>query len=398
MTEQTKSNEVVKQAQYHSSLNILVKLPALIDSLNIAVKKKSFLKANTYTLLQYITIETDCTFEQVDSAIIRTWISGVEGLSDYLWRYELLVLLRNHFGGNWDLPPIPKNATWYRIRDLIFWRYYENQKSKRTKSFFESITQEQILHDELACVPLYNAFLDSYPTNDQTGVFLESDEDILEVIHSFNIDTKAQLSIVDIGCGRGRLLRRFRDDFDSCQLIGTSIFEFSKEELAEFEKHSISPIFCNASTIELPDNSQDIVVCSEVIEHLRHPAELIDEIHRILKPEGVYCITAPSKASYMYRSNPFSYLFVFLESICPIFLPRFHNLYAYLTPLRIVHYGFDPRQLNKLFKKKFPHSNVDTRRFVALRKFKIAGIAKKVPFLKKMGGLCIAYGKKSGSK
>ena len=47
----------------------------------------------------------------------------------------------------------------------------------------------------------------------------------------------------------------------------------------------------------IPDNSFDVVIFSEVIEHLRiSPIRALLEINRILKPEGLLLITTPNVA------------------------------------------------------------------------------------------------------
>lgn len=49
---------------------------------------------------------------------------------------------------------------------------------------------------------------------------------------------------------------------------------------------------CDISTaLPLSDSSQDIVLCSEVVEHLEDPGRLLREIHRILRPGGRLILT-----------------------------------------------------------------------------------------------------------
>ena len=100
-------------------------------------------------------------------------------------------------------------------------------------------------------------------------MFVESDTVILARVADLNrVRTP---SIVDIGCGRGRLLTRLRTRFKDARLIGTSIFSFDDDERAALDKHGILPLYSTAQHVNLDDGSQDIVVSSEVLEHLRHP-------------------------------------------------------------------------------------------------------------------------------
>jgi SAM-dependent methyltransferase len=50
---------------------------------------------------------------------------------------------------------------------------------------------------------------------------------------------------------------------------------------------------CSAEKIPVQDSSFDIALLSEVLEHLENPYDVLDEINRILKSEGVLFITVP---------------------------------------------------------------------------------------------------------
>lgn len=52
-------------------------------------------------------------------------------------------------------------------------------------------------------------------------------------------------------------------------------------------------VVCDIRKIELPKNYADIVVATEVLEHLHDYKEVIAEIKRILKPNGVAIISVP---------------------------------------------------------------------------------------------------------
>jgi SAM-dependent methyltransferase len=54
-------------------------------------------------------------------------------------------------------------------------------------------------------------------------------------------------------------------------------------------------------TIPIPDNSQDIIIATEVFEHLLWPQSILDECRRILKPGGTILISVPNAVSLTYR-------------------------------------------------------------------------------------------------
>lgn len=52
-------------------------------------------------------------------------------------------------------------------------------------------------------------------------------------------------------------------------------------------------IFANASRLPLPDASINTVLLLEVLEHLRHPAQALAEIARVLRPGGRLLLSVP---------------------------------------------------------------------------------------------------------
>lgn len=50
---------------------------------------------------------------------------------------------------------------------------------------------------------------------------------------------------------------------------------------------------CDATSIPVDAATFDAVICTEMIEHVPHPVQVIEEFSRILKPGGVLLLTAP---------------------------------------------------------------------------------------------------------
>jgi ubiquinone/menaquinone biosynthesis C-methylase UbiE len=51
----------------------------------------------------------------------------------------------------------------------------------------------------------------------------------------------------------------------------------------------------DAMALDFPDASMDVVLCSQVYEHVPDPVRMMDEIHRVLAPEGVCYFAATNK-------------------------------------------------------------------------------------------------------
>jgi SAM-dependent methyltransferase len=64
---------------------------------------------------------------------------------------------------------------------------------------------------------------------------------------------------------------------------------------------SVSPI----EALDLPDASFDVVLCTQVLEHVRHPQKALGEIARVLKPGGYVLLT--THGVYPHHPDPGDY-------------------------------------------------------------------------------------------
>ncbi len=108
-------------------------------------------------------------------------------------------------------------------------------------------------------------------------------------------------SILEVGCGSGYFLFKINQVLTRSAEILAGL-EVSYEQAVKFAarakrqgNQNCVAILAAGESIPVQDQSFDLVVSSEVIEHILHPDLALKEIHRILKPEGVVCITTPSK-------------------------------------------------------------------------------------------------------
>jgi ubiquinone/menaquinone biosynthesis C-methylase UbiE len=51
--------------------------------------------------------------------------------------------------------------------------------------------------------------------------------------------------------------------------------------------------------IPFPDGSFDLVICDNVLEHVEHPAQVLREVVRVLKPGGGFLAKTPNRNHYM---------------------------------------------------------------------------------------------------
>jgi len=93
-------------------------------------------------------------------------------------------------------------------------------------------------------------------------------------------------NVLDAGCGEGFILAELKRHNIGKHLEG---IDFSNEALSIGEKYFPYLNLKHGDIYSLPyhDNSFDLVICTEVLEHLERPNEAINEIKRISKK---YCL------------------------------------------------------------------------------------------------------------
>jgi 2-polyprenyl-3-methyl-5-hydroxy-6-metoxy-1,4-benzoquinol methylase len=113
------------------------------------------------------------------------------------------------------------------------------------------------------------------------------------------LDNLRDKIILDIGCADGSLGKIFKK---SNQVIGVDI---SKEDLKKAKKvlDQTFLVDLNSQKIPLKNQSVDIIICSEVIEHLLPGNKLLSEAKRILKKDGFLIITTPNILYWGHRLN-----------------------------------------------------------------------------------------------
>jgi 2-polyprenyl-3-methyl-5-hydroxy-6-metoxy-1,4-benzoquinol methylase len=94
-------------------------------------------------------------------------------------------------------------------------------------------------------------------------------------------------SILDIGCGEGSLLKRFKSGI--WKKTGT---EYSDVEIKKAEKYGT--IYKGDYLKKRIRVKPDVIVMSEVLEHVKDPAAYITKISKDLNPCGLAIITVPN--------------------------------------------------------------------------------------------------------
>ena len=106
-------------------------------------------------------------------------------------------------------------------------------------------------------------------------------------------DTAAK-KILDVGCNTGRGGKILKAKNKNLEIFGLDCVQ---ERLEQLPEHIYTGYSCSFSNnIDSPDDTYDVVVAGEFIEHLTFSdaAETLKEFRRVLRPNGMALLTTPN--------------------------------------------------------------------------------------------------------
>lgn len=109
------------------------------------------------------------------------------------------------------------------------------------------------------------------------------------------------LRALDIGCGHGEDLAYFLER--SIPLVCGADLSFNQLKLARRQLPAERPVGwlqADASTLPLRSDAFDVILLSEVLEHVPDPQAVVHEARRVLRPGGVFYLTTPNRWSYFH--------------------------------------------------------------------------------------------------
>lgn len=115
-----------------------------------------------------------------------------------------------------------------------------------------------------------------------------------EVIHSIEkfLDFEPN-SIIDLGTAEGRMLNKLGEKFPKCSCVGVEY----NNELVDMARELFPTLDIRQGDVQnLKDfgkGSFDVAVATAVIEHVENPGSFVQQVARILRPGGLFIITAP---------------------------------------------------------------------------------------------------------
>lgn len=162
--------------------------------------------------------------------------------------------------------------------------------------------------------------------------------------------------ILDVGCGPGRLLARFQQALQWCELYG---MDMAPGALQAAAKQVNGGFFrADARSMPLHDGSFDYVFCTEVLEHTVGNAA-VKECHRVLRPGGIAVFTVPNGSGPHGKYNPHHVRsFTFKSFVNLLKSEGFQVIYGGKLGLRIFFVSRLMEMLSTLLGRRLPTSDM----------------------------------------
>lgn len=110
---------------------------------------------------------------------------------------------------------------------------------------------------------------------------------------------EGRYQVLDLGCGAGTTSAVLFDDHDRFRVTGADV---STTALQQYRATTTNPgVLLDAQRLPFPDNTFDVVVSDDVVEHLVDTDAYAREIHRVLRPDGWLFLTTPNLAAWFNR-------------------------------------------------------------------------------------------------
>ncbi|MBU1086462.1 MAG: methyltransferase domain-containing protein [Candidatus Omnitrophica bacterium] len=190
--------------------------------------------------------------------------------------------------------------------------YRSEQKGRSAETTAYRISEEQLIAPEkiLKCV---NCGLVFVPAGDDSQMIINQYKEMVDegylaeeqgrrktaclVLKKLQRYQKKGKSLLDVGCSTGFFLDEAKKKGWQVQGIELSVWA---AKIAR-EKFNIEVINSTIKQAHLPANYYDVVVLHDTIEHVLNPREMLMEIRKVLKPEGIVYINTPDIQSWASR-------------------------------------------------------------------------------------------------
>lgn len=111
--------------------------------------------------------------------------------------------------------------------------------------------------------------------------------------------SESDTSILDIGSGGGQVLSLIKNK--CAKYLPFDISFNNLKRIKDLSTPNVFPVEGDGYNLPFKNDKIDLIMISEVIEHLTHPIKVLKEAARVLKPEGKLVVSVPYKEQISYQ-------------------------------------------------------------------------------------------------
>jgi ubiquinone/menaquinone biosynthesis C-methylase UbiE len=136
--------------------------------------------------------------------------------------------------------------------------------------------------------PVQNEYAHLAPRYDRRWSFYVN-ATVQETMH--RLDVSSHKRILDLGCGTGTLIQRLFHLAPETEIVGLDpsleMLSVARQKLPKSVELQVG----SADNIPFPNESFDLVISTNAFHYFRNPSQAIQEVKRVLKPNGHLVIT-----------------------------------------------------------------------------------------------------------
>ena len=139
---------------------------------------------------------------------------------------------------------------------------------------------------------------------------------------------KPKARLLEVGCGDCELLLNLKKAYPEIEVEGIDL-AVNAEVRQRCREAGITVTETPAETAVLPENSYDLIIMNQLIEHLWRPGDLLKRLHRSLRPGGALSIETINTAGYdrkLFKNGRWG----------AFYFPRHLNLFNFVTLARFL--------------------------------------------------------------